>query len=279
MRFPIGAMSTGDILDRGLKLLLARLPTFFLINLIIMFPAILLQLAAPKVGEVAAQGNPATGLAMIMGLIGFLLLVLILQPIGTAAVLRVIAQEFADRPISLGSALGFGLRHFLPLLGTMILFGLSIGVGFLLCLIPGFLFLSWYALAQQVVVVEGISGNTAMNRSKELTAGFRWRVLGLILLFALINVIGGALIGSLELVLPSQERVPIGPNQGPFAPAVVRIVSYPNYALQIILAGLYNILVQSYQAVCMTLLYFDLRIRKEGYDLELAAEREVPSLE
>ncbi len=31
-------------------------------------------------------------------------------------------------------------------------------------------------------------------------------------------------------------------------------------------------LVAAYSAICWTLFYFDLRIRKEGYDLELAAK-------
>ena len=39
------------ILDRGLKLLMARLPTFFLINVIIMSPLIVIQLVTPQLGE------------------------------------------------------------------------------------------------------------------------------------------------------------------------------------------------------------------------------------
>jgi hypothetical protein len=38
--------------------------------------------------------------------------------------------------------------------------------------------------------------------------------------------------------------------------------------------SLISILFSAYQAVCLTLLYFDLRIRKEGYDLEVAAAPE-----
>jgi len=34
------------------------------------------------------------------------------------------------------------------------------------------------------------------------------------------------------------------------------------------------VLVGSYNAVCTTLMYFDLRARKEGFDLELAAQKE-----
>jgi hypothetical protein len=32
--------------------------------------------------------------------------------------------------------------------------------------------------------------------------------------------------------------------------------------------------VETYSAVCFTLMYFDLRIRKEGFDLELAAKQQ-----
>ena len=44
--------------------------------------------------------------------------------------------------------------------------------------------------------------------------------------------------------------------------------------LQTLVTALVNILVQTYGAVCLTLLYFDLRIRKEGFDLELAARQQ-----
>jgi hypothetical protein len=44
-----------------------------------------------------------------------------------------------------------------------------------------------------------------------------------------------------------------------------------NAAINGIVDQLVNILLGSYVAICMTLLYFDLRIRKEGFDLELAA--------
>ena len=49
MKFPIGAMTVGDVLDRGIKLLLARLPAYYLIDLIVAWPfALIVQgLLAP----------------------------------------------------------------------------------------------------------------------------------------------------------------------------------------------------------------------------------------
>jgi hypothetical protein len=56
MKFAIGAMSAGDVLDRGLKLLFARLPTFYLIHLIVLLPAFLFDLAEPLLESGPSRG-------------------------------------------------------------------------------------------------------------------------------------------------------------------------------------------------------------------------------
>jgi len=152
MRFQIGAMSVGDILDRGLKLLLARLPTFFVITLIVQLPVLLVQLIPPAF----ADHNPVG--AALIGNLGALILALILSPIGTAAILHVISQEFIDRRVGVGDAFQVGLSRFGSILLGSFLYGLAIGFGFIMCLVPGLIFLSWFSLFSQVIVVEGMGG-------------------------------------------------------------------------------------------------------------------------
>jgi hypothetical protein len=139
MRFPLGAMTVGDILDRGLKLLFARLPMFYIISLIVLFPVILLQFAIPfltagdengKLDPMALMASAGLGLAV-------LLMAVILQPIGTAAILYIIMQQYAGKKASIGEAFSFALSRFPSLLGASILAGLIIGIGFLCCCIPG----------------------------------------------------------------------------------------------------------------------------------------------
>jgi hypothetical protein len=60
-------------------------------------------------------------------------------------------------------------------------------------------------------------------------------------------------------------------TQGPFA--TVRVGNYANYALITSLETLVQIFFQAYIAICTTLLYFDLRNRKETFDLELEADK------
>jgi hypothetical protein len=272
MKFQIGAMTVGDILDRGLKLLIARLPTFYLISLIVLAPVIFYLLMLPALMSAESGLGAVVGGGLVVWV-----LALILQQIGAAAILHVISQEFIDQRVGIGAAFGFALKRFGTLILASILTGLMIGFGLILCIVPGIIFWSWYALVAQVVVVEGLGANAALNRSKDLTAGFRGRVLGLLLLFIVIALIPTGAVQLLELVIPSTERVPIDQADAGFGLrglAYTEVFNYRNYAINTVLGQLVNILVQTFQAVCLTLLYFDLRIRKEGFDLELAARQQ-----
>src|SRR5262249_22508902 len=122
MKFRIGEMTVGDILDRGLKLLFSRLGTFYTINLIVLLPVLAFQLAMPELGLASDEYK------LLIGLWISLLLTLLLFPIGTAAILHVIGKEFVDEPVTIGAALGRAFPLFFPLLGTSILVGLVISL-------------------------------------------------------------------------------------------------------------------------------------------------------
>jgi hypothetical protein len=266
MRFQIGGMSVGDILDRGLKLLLSRLPIFYLINLIVLAPAIVLQVLIP-IAQGETVGPEAAAVAAGGGLL-VLVLTLILWPIGQAATLYIIAQEFVDVHAGLGEAFRFAFHRFGRLLGASIVVGLIVGIGMLLCLVPGVIFYLWYCFVPQVIVVEGERRGDALARSKELGEGYRGRIFGLVALVFTISLIAGMTVAALEhFVLPAQEFVAtdIGPRL---------VVNVRNQVVHTLVAALVNILVQTFGAICLTLLYFDLRIRREGFDLELAAREQ-----
>ncbi len=255
MDINIGEMSLGDIIARGVQLFFKRLPYFFAIELIVLSPTLILQLALPD---------------LAINQIGLLLLVLlpmvVLGPIGSAAMLRLIVQEYLDGTVNLGEAFQFALGRFLPLLGTGILGGILITLGYFACCIPGIYLAVIWSMMSQVVVVENLSGMDALNRSKALTENYFWRVFGLILLLGLcLGLAGGVINIVLAVALPHVEIDPGMPN--PLMPA--RVSNYANYAVVHLVSTLVQILVQTLSAVCVTLLYFDLRHRKEGYDPQM----------
>ncbi|HEX4607200.1 MAG TPA: hypothetical protein VH092_03260 [Urbifossiella sp.] len=269
MKFPLGEMTVGDILDRGLRLLFARLPVFYAINLLVLAPVTLLQIVGPLVAQGVAQGggqlDPAAVLAGVgLGLFG-LLLTLILLPIGSAAILHIIMEEYAGNRIGIGQALSYALTRFLPLLGASIVVGLMVWVGVFLCCIPGIYLYVTYAFISQIVVLERKGLGDALSRCSTLVDGHRWRVFGVLFLVGLASAIVQFAIGAaLGFVLPSQEVIPAA--NGPQVQ-----INPLNHIVDTIIAQLVSILFNTYIAVCGTLLYLDLRIRKEGFDLELAA--------
>ncbi|MFT3883677.1 MAG: hypothetical protein QM703_29015 [Gemmatales bacterium] len=256
MKMKLGSMTFGEILDRGIKMLFSRLPTFFAMGFLLMLPLLVIQLLEPQLRS--AAGMAAALITLIVSIV--------FSFVYSGAVVDVIAKDYLGKPVTVGSAIGYAFKRFGDLFVTALLAGIIIGLGFLLLVIPGIIFAIWYVFATQVVMVEGMGGMKALARSKSLTEGHRGRIFGIIfvigLLLALINI--GLTLG-LATVLPIQEivRTPMGLAGGP--------INYTNFCITVLIQYLLTIVTSSFQAICVTLMYFDLRVRKEAYDLEVLA--------
>jgi hypothetical protein len=245
-------MGVGEILGRACSLFWGRLGVFLAIEVLIVAPTLVLELALPEVAI-----GPFAGL--------FVLPMLILGPIGSAATLHVIAQEYLGQPVSLGEAFKFALGRFLPLLGTSLLGGLGIAVGLVACCIPGIYLAVIWAFMSQVVVMENVAGDTALGRSKDLVKGYFWQVFGVLFVVAIcVGMVNAAVNVPLTAALPFQEVVPGNPgNPMP----QMNLTSYLNFAIVHVVTTLVSGIGQTFSAICTTLLYFDLRNRKEAFDV------------
>jgi hypothetical protein len=114
--------------------------------------------------------------------------------------------------VSIGEALKKG-RYFAPRsIGLGILVGFILFGGFLLFIVPGVIFLSWYYLAPFFMIGEDIGVREAMKRSKAAAKGRMGAVLGIVgvtIVFALVGfvpIIGGiasSILGFLYSVAPA----------------------------------------------------------------------------
>src|SRR3954447_27023241 len=107
MKFPIGSMTVGDVLDRGLKLLFARLPLYYGISLMAMSPLILIQFAQPFFLNRLSQGGEPTPAFAIAGLAVVLIVIaltVVLSQVAAAAIVKVVMNEYVDAPVSFSSA-------------------------------------------------------------------------------------------------------------------------------------------------------------------------------
>jgi len=133
-------------------------------------------------------------------------------------------------------------------------------VGLLLwCCLPGIALATRWSLTTQVIVAEKTGPAAGLARSWNLVAGRFRPVLGTMVLTFLMVFTPRLIRSGIDgfWLLP--------PTPGSFeAPEQIS----PHRFGSIVLENLVIVLTSSYAAVAFTLLYYDLRIRKEAFDLE-----------
>jgi glycerophosphoryl diester phosphodiesterase family protein len=189
----------------------------------------------------------------------YALSVVVLNLVATAATVFIVSESYLGRPLSARDA----LRRSTPYLGRILvcslLMAMAVGLGFLLLFIPGVILAVGLALAIPAVVLEpGTSASGALSRSWELTRGARWRIFGLgITLLVLLYVPVVAITGLFALLIPQ--------SGGMFGAASVGMV------MAIAVGGLVQMFIYPLFYCVLTVAYYDLRVRREGFDLELLA--------
>lgn len=90
----------------------------------------------------------------------------------------------------------FETDNFGPYLVAAILFGIGAFIGFVLCIIPGIIFVTFFGFYGYVIVDQNEQNSTgALTRSKDLVSGHFGAVLGLAIVLFLINLVGALLCG------------------------------------------------------------------------------------
>jgi hypothetical protein len=75
------------------------------------------------------------------------------------------------------------------LLGASILFGIAVGIGFVLLIIPGLILLTIWSVIAPAIVIEKRGAIEAFGRSRELVKGYGWPVFGVVICAALITFV------------------------------------------------------------------------------------------
>jgi hypothetical protein len=238
--YQIRAMSFGEILDVGFRIIRNHFVLLVGLQAIIVVPTRLVTDALAR-GEGAA--DPFTVLAAMLPVF---LAMLLLQPIIMAAITHAISENYLSRSVTFGGALRFALSIVLPLVGTWILASLAAMVGFLLLIIPGLILTLAFAVVTPVMVTEKVFGIRAMERSWELMKGHKLRALGLFIVTGLLSAV---LTAGVDLVAG-------------FLPVIGSIV-----------AGIVQGAANAFGVAALVVLYFDIRCRKEAFDLEHLAQQ------
>ncbi|MBN1918628.1 MAG: hypothetical protein JW889_12030 [Verrucomicrobia bacterium] len=262
-------MTVGQILDRTFKLYRDNFARFLAIVAVIYVPIALATIAlmVPIMRTVAdmaesaqnrgGEFDPGTAVALFLPLGVMALLSMLAQALCNAALIKSVSESYLGRGVTVGQAYAAVLPRLLPIIGASILVAILCAVGLVFCVVPGVIFWLWFLLTMQTIVVEKQGAVAGMRRSKSLMAGNLGKGFGLSLVIVLITWIANTVfqrIGGLVVGAPTSD----------------------NLVTPVVMTQLFSIvgqmLVMPIGAGAYILLYYDLRIRKEGFDLQLLAQ-------
>jgi len=254
-------LSTGEILDVGFGVYRSHFSTLVTIAVLlsgvplVIFTAVFLQLMP------SLLLNPA-GLVLVIFL--FALVYVVLTQLTMGASVLVVAEGYMGRKLGAGEAIQRTVGRLGLLVLTAILFSLVVGLGTLLIVFPGIILLCGLVLTSQVVMLEPIKGGTeAMGRAWALSRGSRGRIFLLLIVAIVLTIVVALGTSVLTAMLPGGEIASAEPGELPIWTLIIQ------QGVQVIT----NTIVAPLPYCILTVAYYDLRVRKEGFDLEILAAR------
>jgi len=264
-------MSIGGILDRTFRIYRENFIRFVTIVAVIQVPIGLLMIVSTSgfrkgvpvrqtgdYGQVSRdEADPTIALFGAAGMVVTGIIGMFGQVLCRGALTKSVSEFYLGNEISVGQAYQFVLPKFFTLILAGICVVLVVYLGLLLLIVPGIIFGLWFALTTPAIIIENLGATQGMSRSKTLASGNLGKIFSVGFLVLLIAYV-------LSIVLHYGTSIFIGvlfSGYTPFALALNHLVS---------VAG--NILVTPIGATAYILLYYDLRIRKEGFDLQMLAD-------
>lgn len=272
------------VLDRSFRLYLENFTLMIALSAILNIPLLVISLVFNASNIDPANLNSATIATILIGGILSILALLIIGPLIAGATTMAISDIYLGNVATAGAVLSAGWRKAWTLLKAQLIVGLlfaglfiavgivlgvvtvvlsSIGIpriavgiliflGFLAAIVSCVpIFLS-YSLIAPVVMIEGSkNGRVIRQRSWALVKGNRGKVFLIFLVIVVIQVL-------VQIGVGVVATIGFGPGNGT--------------ALTSIMENMVSLLLTPISAIAVTLLYYDFRIRKEGFDLEILSQ-------
>jgi hypothetical protein len=252
----------GEMLDAAISLYRARFRRVFLTSLLVVVPIealiVLLLISAEPTTRVSVdqsgtfQVTTQSQNAQLGAGFGAILLFIV----GSLTVAALVARSLADAYVGIDAQPEPERRRPLTVIGLLVILTVLIGIGLVVCLIPGLLLFTAWSVAIPALILEGGSAFHALKRSQRLVSSRYLATMGLVatawLLSSMLNY--AISLGANLLVLHGTSRTSALLAQGT-ASAIVLSVTEPVLAAALV--------------AC----YFDLRIRSEAFDVQLMLQR------
>jgi hypothetical protein len=254
-------LSVGEVLDASFKIVRQSFGTLAGCVLVVALPLNIVSTLVTASTQRHAFGVDSTVDSDVSGgteaaglLVNFTLNVM-LTALAAAACYRAVSSVYLGERPTVGGSLSFAASRLLPLIGLAFLYFLGLIPAFLLLVIPGIWLSVAWTVSFPALLSEGLGPVGALGRSFRLVQGRWWPTFGAILVM---NV----LVGVITLIVTGLVTAPlVGSSTGEATAAVLTTIANTLSAL----------ITLPLSAAVLTVIYFDLRVRKEGFDLQLLA--------
>jgi hypothetical protein len=249
----------GRVIRRMFSVIPNNIVSFALLSLLPGLSSATIELAQSQIRIAGGYfGAPARG--PIALLVGAAIVYLVSWVLLQGAVVHGAVASFNGRRASIGDCFATSLKNFVPLVLIGVIATVAILAAALFFLVPGIIVALMWFVAIPVCVVEHTGIGGSLNRSSELTRGYRWSILGVCVAYfvaALIFLlVFGALIG-VGLVATSNVEVLVETDGAQLLALVGETIS--TMASTIVLSAL------------VASVYYELRQIKEGIGPEALA--------
>ncbi len=269
-------LNLGEILDVGIKIYMRNALTLFKIVAVVVVPvqflSVIITLSAlPDFFNSAFSGTPPdpdetetfaedpSQLWTLFAGIGIVILLSFLSStLATGASFKAVGTAYLGGVPEWRSSLTFVAQRLHSVLWVSFLSTLFMLLGIVACIVPGVWLYASYAVVLPALLTEDARGMEALRRSFHLVKGRWWPTFGLLVLSVIMAGIVGQIIG---LIATGLTFTPVGDS---FVATLV---------LNALASTVASVLTTPVVAAIVSVLYFDLRVRKEGFDLQLLAQR------
>lgn len=262
-------LGVGEILDVAITIYRRNFRALLTLVFVVVAPfeivSSLLQASALPDNSFLTQTTPGEPFALDrdfwIGVAGFAaagVLSFVAGIVATGACFKAIADGYLGERAEWRPALAYAARRFHSILWVTLLASLVSLIGLFFLIVPGIYLYVCFAVAVPVLLTEGLKGRKALGRSRRLVQGRWWGTFGVVVLGAiLVGVVEGALVGLTAIVTSLDTADP----------------SFGSFLINTTAVVLASVIATPLSAAFVTVLYFDLRVRKEAFDLQLLAEQ------
>ena len=260
--FELRPLSLGEILDRAFLMYRRHMLLFLGIAAIPQLLTLalgLLQIFLGPLSTVRNVGNRTILLpnfdltSILLGLVGIVLAVIV-YALAQGGTILAVADLYLGRQTNISEALRRAWGELGTLIGTSLLNGLAVLAGFVALVIPGIYIVCRLLVCLPAALIENRAPGDSLSRSWNLTKGYAGRAFLLLLLYLALAFGIGLLFG-----------IPIGylaDARGAVSNA--RLLLVLNQVVNVVV----SILVQPLLLIGTSIFYFDLRVRKEAFDIQ-----------